>query len=315
MTHSPHLVTANHPDTGLEWGWKLLETFGEKSPSRAGDVIVSSTPVITHWTDPVNRVSLCPIRDANPFFHLYEAMWMLAGESDATMLDKYVHDFSARFAEDDGIQHGAYGARWKQWFTIDQLEACIETLRNNPTSRQVVLSMWDPDSDLMGQWKDRPCNTHAYFRRRGNILDLTVCCRSNDIYWGCYGANAVHFSILLEYVAARSGCEIGSYYQFSNNYHIYENMVEKAKKVKRPYGMSKPSRLFMPGTNYEKDIRQLVDTDDLSFETFEFREVIAPMFSAWQTRKSDPEYSLSVLRPEHYDWHQAAYNWIKRRMK
>ena len=41
-------------------------------------------------------------------------------------------------------------------------------------------------------------------------LQMTVHCRSNDIIWGTYGANAVHFSILQEYVAARIGVDLGT---------------------------------------------------------------------------------------------------------
>lgn len=51
---------------------------------------------------------------------------------------------------------------------------------------------------------------------------MTVANRSNDIIWGCYGANAVHMSMLQEFVANALGIPVGLYNQVSNDWHIYE---------------------------------------------------------------------------------------------
>ena len=59
---------------------------------------------------------------------------------------------------------------------------------------------------------------------------MTVCNRSNDMIWGAYGANAVHMSILMEYVAVAVNAPMGSYYQISDSFHIYEN--EQWDKIK-----------------------------------------------------------------------------------
>ena len=165
---------------------------------------------------------------------------MLAGHSDGRWLDTYVHDFSARFAQPSGFVHGAYGHRWRHNFILwdaghDQLREAARILREDRTSRQVVVSMWDPYRDLGRQdIRDRPCNTHMYFRQRrlGEqwVLDMTVCCRSNDIVWGCYGSNAVHFSVVLEYVAALVGARTGKMYQVSNNWHGYTAVLDKIRE-------------------------------------------------------------------------------------
>jgi hypothetical protein len=98
-------------------------------------------------------------------------------------------------------------------------------------------------NDLLGSWKDRPCNTHAYLRVRevdgvfnSLVLDMTVCCRSNDIVLGAYGANAVHFSFLQEYLAAMIGVHVGTYYQISNNYHVYEAEIKRleSRRLRSP---------------------------------------------------------------------------------
>lgn len=223
---------------GVEW----LLVNGVREGSRNGPVLVSPVPVTTVYERPTERVLFSAVRDANPFFHVAEALWMLAGRDDTGFLDYFVRDFGARFG--DGVpprMHGAYGHRWRVALGYDQLDVVVEQLRQNPTSRQAVIQMWDAgdlhhqdydivdygSNDLRGDWRDRPCNTHAYLRvcRDGagaQVLDLTVCCRSNDILMGAYGANAVHFSVLQEYLAARIGVGVGRYYQVSNNFHMYE---------------------------------------------------------------------------------------------
>ena len=131
------------------------------------------------------------------------------------------------FSDDGLIFHGAYGHRWVRYFGKNQLEIIINRLAKHPTDRRCVLSMWDAPGDLMGKMGvDVPCNTSAYFSIgvRGD-LDMTVSNRSNDIIWGAYGANAVHFSFLQKYIAERLGISVGRYWQISNNFHAYEKVL------------------------------------------------------------------------------------------
>jgi Thymidylate synthase len=235
-----HVIHARNVRDALPQGLRHLEQCGVVEESRAGPVIVAPWPVITVYEVPQERVLLAPCRDANPFFHLAEAIWMLAGRDDAAFLNEYVRDFGARFAEPDGRIHDAYGRRWRGALGFDQLDHVVETLRRDPTSRRCVIQMWDcyggmNQQDLTGSWKTRPCNTHVYLRVLAEVepvLDVTLCCRSNDMILGGYGANAVHFSILQEYLACRIGVAVGRLHQVSNNYHVYLSEVERlARRV------------------------------------------------------------------------------------
>lgn len=195
---------------------------GVLQSTRAGDARVLPHPVTTVYRRPTERVLFDAARNANPIFHLHEALWMLAGRNDARWLDQFVRNFSRRFAESSGEMHGAYGHRWRRHFAVDQIAEAIRLLRANPNDRQVVIQMWDAEVDFgIPDLKDRPCNTHIYFRADSGSLDMTVLCRSNDAVYGAYGANVVHMSILQEYVAAASGLPVGVYRQVSNNLHAY----------------------------------------------------------------------------------------------
>jgi hypothetical protein len=201
----------------------------ESSESRNGAVRVWPGPAITETANPMERVLFNPLRDANPVFHLFESLWMLSGRNDLPWLAQ----FNKRMAEysDDGgkTQPAAYGHRWRAHFMYDQLVPIIKELRDNPTSRRVVLAMWDADCDMdkaLHGSKDVPCNTHCYFTVADGKLNMGVICRSNDILWGAHGANAVHFSILLEYVAVQAGYKVGTMVQLSWNYHLYEGVMK-----------------------------------------------------------------------------------------
>mgnify|MGYP003147649168 FL=1 len=97
--------------------------------------------------------------------------------------------------------------------------------------------MWDPSADFQvnDHLADVPCNTQIYFSVREGLVEMTVTNRSNDLIWGAYGANAVHMSILQEYVAARLELGVGRYHQFSNNLHAYVDIFENMKGIQAEY--------------------------------------------------------------------------------
>lgn len=316
----------------LPLGVQLLREEGKLEPSQYGDVLVYPTPVTTIYRAPTERVLLSAERDANPFLHVFEALWMLAGRQDTAFLNRYVKDFGTRFAEPDGIIHDAYGARWRAGFGFDQINAIVGRFIANPNDRQCVLQMWGAEvcahDDLLGNWRTRPCNVVAFFRLNNGKLDMTVCCRSNDIVWGAYGSNAVHFSILQEYLAARIDCAVGVYYQISNNYHAYTAVLDKydLDSLWEDYPLETQPLIHDPQT-FDDELQALlkaIDDDDTPIKPLPF--VFANRFlsdTAWPMeiahrwwRKGDREaavYATNYIIAE--DWRTAACEWFERRIR
>jgi thymidylate synthase len=316
----------------------LLE-HGEEEDSRAGRVIVAPCPVITVTTKPQQRVLFSSVRDANPFFHLYEAIWMLGGRSDGATLTQFVKRF-VDYTEADGQVHDAYGRRWRSGFGFDQLEVIIDKLKKSPHDRQAVLTMWDPRSeygdDLQGEWETRPCNSQAFVRIHEGCLDLTVCCRSNDMWMGGHGANAVHFSILQEYLAARIGVDVGIMYQLSNNCHIYTADVEMMKtrsQQEQDIVTSLTDDRYAQGITYvpmftvPKEIDEDIDIFFVHFETDTlpaahyintwFYHVLGHAMLAHKAYKENNhkealEYARQITAD---DWRTACVEWLERRCK
>lgn len=249
MNHLPIVISARNVQQALPVAIEQLLISGRTRKSRNGDVLVSEGVFVTQYEKPLERVLFHAQRDANPFFHLYEALWMLAGRDDVAGPCRFVDSFR-QFSDDGRTFHGAYGKRWRGHFVDpedlasatpyrDQLHVIIDRLINDPNDRRSVLQMWDPETDLGRNGKDVPCNLTATFQRDGDgALDLVVYNRSNDLVLGAYGANAVHFSVAQEYVARKIGCPVGTYTQVSSNMHVYLGTNGKFN------GLAKVSKLF-----------------------------------------------------------------------
>lgn len=226
-------IVTDNINIGFKQAIDLIKEEGVTEDSRNGPVLRLPAPILIEHQDPLNRYLLSKRRDANPFFHLFELMWMLEGKNDLAPLLMY-NPGMAQYSDDGTTLRGtAYGHRWRKHFGFDQLEDIITGLKADPTSRRYVMSMWDPQTDLKGAGtsKDLACNLQVIFSARAGdskLLDMTVTNRSNDLIYGSLGSNVFHFSGLLEYVAWRAGMHVGKYYQFSTNLHVYtENEVAK----------------------------------------------------------------------------------------
>lgn len=329
------IISVRNVNEALPEGIRYLETSGVRASSRNGEVIRSPCPVVTVYSHPNERVIFWSERDANPFLHFFEALWMLAGHDDVAFVANYARRM--RTFSDDGVTlHGAYGKRWRGWFKQDQLKVVVQRLRMDKTDRRCVIQMWDADADLARLGKDVPCNTQIYLNAARGALDLTVLCRSNDIIWGAYGANSVHFSVLQEYLAGAIGIPVGTLYQFSNDYHayveVYDQCAELSDKVDvfrerrccEPYQMDEvePFPLMeVDAKTWDEDLSVLMDSGPtVGFRDPFFRRVATPLWHAHeaykQIGKGEDRFHSAIEITEQCaaaDWRRAAKEWIMRR--
>lgn len=131
------------------------------SPSRNGNVLMLEEPVTVTYSHPLERVLFNKVRDANPFFHLYESLWMLCGREDVKPLAYYAANM-ANYSDDGLTLNGAYGKRWRRHYDYqvneqqglrdyhtDQLTEVVNHLFALPHSRRAVVQMWTVEQDLM----------------------------------------------------------------------------------------------------------------------------------------------------------------------
>ena len=338
------VIDVRNVNQAFMWGVDLFnsDVNYREQDSRNGATREILTPVTTVYSHPWQRVLFREERDANPFFHLYEAIWMLGGSRNLMKLTHFNSGMSA-FSDDNETLNGSYGYRWRKQFDYDQLWHVVDMLKRDPDSRRVVLQMWDAVHDLDSPSKYIPCNTNIYFKIRGGELQMTVCNRSNDMIWGAYGANAVHMSVLQEYVAAALGIYIGPYYQVSDSFHVYLNKEwDKVKNLSvtpfLPVSEFYPEKHYPLCSNPEtflEECESLIETipprrvsgnpepvdvwptmwKEHDYQNTFFPEVMIPMIKAYlchKERKYEDCYShLANIEAE--DWQFACLQWIKRR--
>lgn len=321
------LVVRNVNQAFSEIFWKLKVLNLKPEETRNGPALVHPELVTTVYTCPAERVLFHEGRDCNPIFHLMESIWMLAGRRDVQFLQQFNSRMS-NYSDDGKVFNAAYGHRWRTHFGRDQIDEVVRLLRKDSASRQAVVQMWDA-ADLLRKTRDKACNTQIVFDVRQGRLNMTVFNRSNDIWWGAYGANAVHFSVLQELVAAATGHRIGVYRQVSNNFHLYTDLYKAQSYLRSPpdarhydhysNGSIRPLPLMLGG-EYKLFLTECeMFCEDPYNERIRY---VNPFFSsvAWpmamvsrvrKARAGDGRGYAAKIRAE--DWRRATLDWIDRR--
>ena len=320
------VIVSRNVNDALILGLKAVSEEGMLRDSRNGPVRVFESPVTTVYERPDERVVFFPERDANPFFHFMEGLWMIAGRNDV----EWISRFNASIANysDDGVTfHGAYGDRWRKHFGMDQLDIIAELLRQNPDDRRIILQMWDPKVDLARGGKDFPCNTAVKFRIVDGRLDMTVENRSNDMIWGAYGANAVHFSMLQEYMVSKIGVNLGHYWQVSTNFHSYVNTFEKHKDLINleptspyHYNLVAPFSMVQDIERWDRELEVFMTAGDsiLGYAEPFFKRVAIPILQSHRAfKEKDYNKAMKIIWENCVasDWQNAISQYIERRMK
>lgn len=329
-----NVLHVRNVNEALPLGLMMLKEYGVPAESRGMKTIRVPGPVMTVYERPYERVLFGEVRDANPFFHLFDALWLLSGSNRAELPAMFlprIMDFS-----DDGTSfYGAYGYRLRYAFGVDQIQYACRLLKKKPDTRQVVMAIWHP-RDLGAVTKDLPCNDTIALDIVDDALNITVFNRSNDAIWGAYGANAVQFSVLQEYIANMVDVNVGTYCQVSNNFHAYvdnpywKNFVAGEydhTHVHHPYmgATETPFRLAFgqeDGMNVFRDcvyLAHAVEThtldNDIVFTSIFFNDVVEPALRAWFSHKSK-EYDAALdhlTRVQAWDWRTVMSQWIIKR--
>jgi thymidylate synthase len=196
-------------------------------------------------SDPTQRWVLSRQPAINPAFALAEVIWIVNGRNDSDFLNFWnpnLPDF-AGYGEQ---YHGAYGHRLRHQFGVDQLMRAFHALKNNPDSRQVVLQIYHPESDLPKEdgspaAADIPCNVTAMLKIRDGALEWTQVLRSNDLFLGV-PYNFVQFTHLQEILAGWLDVEVGSYNHFADSLHVYEKHLGNATRTVEAFDASELPR-------------------------------------------------------------------------
>ena len=158
-----------------------------------------------------------------------EWQWYLSGDRNIAKLgDLYgkVPAIWKRMADKNGNVNSNYG--W-QWQREDQLESIIYQLKNNPETRQAAISIYDA-KECKDYVNDTPCTYAVQFKILNNKLNMSVVMRSNDLWYG-FCNDQYQFSNLQMLVADKTGYDVGTYYHFAHNLHLYNDKLPEQKEM------------------------------------------------------------------------------------
>ena len=152
-----------------------------------------------------------------------EWQWYLSGNRNISELGKLygkIPEIWKRMADDKGNVNSNYGWQWKR---NAQLDMVIETLRQNPETRQAAISIYD-GKEITDYAHDTPCTYAVQFTILHGRLDMCVVMRSNDLWYG-FCNDQYCFSMLQGLIAHELNVEPGVYYHFAHNMHLYNDKI------------------------------------------------------------------------------------------
>ncbi len=131
------------------------------------------------------------------------------------------------FAAKWGDLGPVYGKQWRNFDGVDQLTNLINDIKNNPNSRRLIISAWNPK-----EVKDMalpPCHSFMQFYVNEGKLSCQLYQRSGDVFLGV-PFNIASYSLFTMMIAQVCGLKLGEFVHTIGDAHIYLNHLEQVNK-------------------------------------------------------------------------------------
>jgi len=171
---------------------------------------------------------------------LFELLWFIRGETNIRFLTDHGVTIWNEWADKNGDLGRVYGAQWCDWRTpdggsINQLRDVIDGIRQNPDSRRLIVTAWNPGE--ISQMALPPCHAMFQFYVQDGKLSCQLYQRSADLFLGV-PFNIASYALLTSMVAAVCDLEPGDFIHTFGDIHIYQNHLEQVheqlSRVPRP---------------------------------------------------------------------------------
>jgi thymidylate synthase len=196
---------------------------------------------------------------------IYELLWFLNGDTNI----KYLQDHGVRIWNEWADEHGelgpVYGRQWRSWpsvdgRTIDQISILIDTIKNNPDSRRMIVNAWNVGE--LEKMALTPCHCLFQFYVADGRLSCQLYQRSADVFLGV-PFNIASYALLTMMVAQVCQLEPGDFVHTFGDVHLYLNHIEQADlQLSRIPGA-------LPTLDINKDVQ---DIFSFKFEDFQLKD-------------------------------------------
>ena len=153
---------------------------------------------------------------------IHELLWFLKGDTNVKYLQENGVRIWNEWADENGDLGHVYGYQWRSWPDydggfIDQISNVVDTIKNNPDSRRIIVSAWNvADIDRM---KLPPCHALFQFYVADGRLSLQLYQRSADSFLGV-PFNIASYALLLQMMAQVTGLKAGEFIHTLGDAHI-----------------------------------------------------------------------------------------------
>lgn len=184
---------------------------------------------------------------------IHELLWFLQGDTNIKYLKENGVRIWDEWADENGDLGPVYGYQWRSWpdpkgGQVDQIANLVEQIKNNPNSRRLIVSAWNPA--LVDEMALPPCHCLFQFYVADGKLSCQLYQRSADIFLGV-PFNIASYALLTMMLAQVCELEAGDFVHTLGDAHIYHNHFEQAElQLTR-----KPKKL--PEMKLNKDVKDL----------------------------------------------------------
>ena len=172
---------------------------------------------------------------------IYELLWFLKGETNIGYMKENGVKIWDAWANENGDLGPVYGFQWRNWNNdnIDQISQLIDTIKNNPDSRRMLISAWNPsvlpdtnktfsENVKLGNAALPPCHAFFQFYVANNKLSCQLYQRSADIFLGV-PFNIASYALLTEMIAHVCNPQAGDFVHTFGDAHIYKDHFDQMK--------------------------------------------------------------------------------------
>lgn len=202
---------------------------------------------------------------------VYELLWFLKGDSNIKYLTENGVRIWNEWADENGDLGPVYGHQWRNWNSdeIDQIELVIKDLKNNPNSRRMLVSAWNPsvlpdtsksfsENVANGKAALPPCHAFFQFYVHKGKLSCQLYQRSADVFLGV-PFNIASYALFTMMMAQVCGYEAGDFVHTLGDAHIYNNHLEQLELQRSRDPRPLPQMLLNP---------EIKDIFDFTFDDF-----------------------------------------------
>ena len=162
---------------------------------------------------------------------IHELLWFLRGETNIKYLKDNGVSIWDEWADENGDLGPVYGSQWRSWpdgkgGTIDQIANVVKEIKDNPYSRRLMVTAWNP-----AEIKDMalpPCHCLFQFYVDNGRLSCQLYQRSADIFLGV-PFNIASYALLTMMMAQVCGLQAGDFVHTFGDAHIYKNHLDQVR--------------------------------------------------------------------------------------